>query len=105
MIGDYTSTLITAVLAMGSAISLATGYRLRGPKRLGTVIAALVLTLGLSILLMVALGSSWDFCALQLGLCAPTNDQTVWYIVLLPLLQWPINWCLMLLFFKGPSAP
>ena len=97
---EYAYFAIGAVLVLGSLLALGLAYLQRGPKRAGGIIKAGLLALGLAVLLMFVMGYVWDACHGAFRQCAGPDDKTVWYIVILPLLQLPLNWCLMLVFRK-----
>jgi len=101
---DYSPAAMWAPLALGSIASLWFGYRMRGPKGCGGVIAAGFLAFGLSVALMFLVGYTWQTCAKAFKLCVSTSDTTVWKIVLYPLAQIPLNWILMLAFPRAAEV-
>ena len=93
---DYSTLLIFGLLALGSLAALVAGLAMRSANLLaGGVVTALVAT-GIAVLMMLVIGWSWDTCAERLHMCKATTDMTVWYILIYPMLQAPVNWCLML---------
>jgi hypothetical protein len=95
---DYSTAVISSILFLGSGFAFLVGYAMRGPKGCGGVIGAAFLALFLAVFIMFSIGGAWNTCAKTFRLCAATSDTTVWNIVLLPLIQIPINWLSMLAF-------
>ena len=93
---DYSNFLIFGLLALGSLVAISAGLAMRSANLLAGVVVTALAAIGIAVSLMVVIGWTWDACAETLHLCKATTDMTVWTILVYPLLQAPVNWCLML---------
>ena len=92
---DYPHFLIFGILTLGSALALWAGYVMRNRRGWGQFFLTGVLTIILAVVLIPVIGLSWEAC----GWCTQPKDTTTWLMVLLPVLQAPLNWCLMLVWW------